>query len=217
MRLWARWRGTTGKLGADVDRVARPRRGGAAWANGPAGDGPRRCPLGSGSPGVDVLTAHWEAVPRRGPGCGPRKSRAGPGLRRGAGACGFLGGAACRHGGGACVPGKPPKQLLSPNLCPSCARVDPRLPCACACVYSSPSRRTPAGAAARTPRTGYCGRRRRSDRPFRTGLQRWLEEGHVLSQAPVFHEFLESIYFNFKVLIWTESSILAQDERWRRA
>ena len=24
-------------------------------------------------------------------------------------------------------------------------------------------------------------------------------------------------YLNFKVLIWTESSILAQDERWRRA
>ena len=48
--------------------------------------------------------------------------------------------------------------------------------------------------------------------------KRWLVEGHVLSQAPVFHEFLESIiFFNFKVLIWTESSILAQDERWRRA
>ena len=109
------------------------------------------------------------------------------------------------------------KELLSPNLCPSCASSLTPLPPACACVYSSPSRRTPADAGARTPRTGYCGRRRRSDRPFRTGLQRWLEEGHVLSQAPVFHEFLESIYFNFKVLIWTESSILAQDERWRRA
>ena len=79
-------------------------------------------------------------------------------------------------------------------------------------------RAAPRCAAARTPRTGYCGRRRRSDRPFRTGLQRWLEEEDILSQAPVFHEFLESIYFfNFKVLIWTESSILAQDERWRRA
>ena len=85
-----------------------------------------------------------------------------------------------------------------PNLCPSCARADTPLPCACACVYSSPSRRTPADAAARTPRTGYCGRRRRSDRPFRTGLQRWLEEGHVLSQAPVFHEFLESIFSNLR-------------------
>ena len=48
--------------------------------------------------------------------------------------------------------------------------------------------------------------------------KRWLEEEEILSQSPVFHEFLESIiFFNFKVLIWTESSILAQDERWRRA
>ena len=107
--------------------------------------------------------------------------------------------------------------LLFPSLCASCAGSARRLPPACGRVYSSPSRRTPVDAAARTPRTGYCGRRRRSDRPFRTGLQRWLVEGHVLPQAPVFHEFLESIYLNFKVLLWTESSILAQDERWRRA
>ena len=121
---------------------------------------------------------------------------------------------------GACfagLPGNPSKQLSIPGLCASCARADPRLPPPCACVYSSPSRRTPADAAARTPRTGYCGRRRRSDRPFRTGFSRWLVKGHVLSQAPVFQEFLESIYLNFKVLFWTESSILAQDERWRRA
>ena len=44
----------------------------------------------------------------------------------------------------------------------------------------------------------------------------WREE-EALPQAPVFQEFLESIYLNFEVLIWTESSILAQDERWRRA
>ena len=92
------------------------------------------------------------------------------------------------------------KQIVFPSLCPSCARADTPLPSPCACVYSSPSRRIPVDAAARTPRTGYCGRRRRSDRPFRTGLQRWLEEEYVLSQAPVFHEFLESIYLNFKVL-----------------
>ena len=90
------------------------------------------------------------------------------------------------------------KQLLSPSLCASHVLTPPRLPCACACVYSSPSRRTPVDAAARTPRTGYCGRRRRSDRPFRTGFSRWLEEGHVLSQAPVFHEFLESIFSNLR-------------------
>ena len=68
--------------------------------------------------------------------------------------------------------GNAPKYLLSPDLCPSCAGATQRLPSACACVYSSPSRRTPVDAAARTPRTGYCGRRRRSDRPFRTGLQK---------------------------------------------
>ena len=113
--------------------------------------------------------------------------------------------------------GSAPKNLLSPNLCTSHVPTPPPLPPACACVYSSPSRRTPADAAARTPRTGYCGRRRRSDRPFRTGLQRWLEKEEIPSQAPVFHEFLESIFSTFKVLIWTESSILAQDERWRRA
>ena len=94
-----------------------------------------------------------------------------------------------------------------PDACPLPAR---------ACIVLP--RAAPRSAAARTPRTGYCGRRRRSDRPFRTGFIRWLGEELVLPQAPVFHEFLESIYFfNFKVLIWTESSILAQDERWRRA
>ena len=92
-------------------------------------------------------------------------------------------------------PGNAPKILFFPSLCPSCAGAAQRLPSACACVYSSPSRRTPVSAAARTPRTGYCGRRRRSDRPFRTGFIRWLVEGHVLSQAPVFHEVLESIHF----------------------
>ena len=40
-------------------------------------------------------------------------------------------------------PGKSPKRLLSPDLCPSCAGAARRLPPPCACVYSSPSRRTP--------------------------------------------------------------------------
>ena len=87
------------------------------------------------------------------------------------------------------------KQLLFPDLCASRGAPLPRLPSPCGRVYSSPSRRTPVSAAARTPRTGYCGRRRRSDRPFRTGFIRWLEEEEILPQAPVFHEFLESIYF----------------------
>ena len=69
-------------------------------------------------------------------------------------------------------PGNAPKLLLSPDLCASRGLMPPRLPSACRRVYSSPSRRTPVDAAARTPRTGYCGRRRRSDRPFRTGLQK---------------------------------------------
>ena len=73
--------------------------------------------------------------------------------------------------------GNAPKRLLSPDLCASDGASLPPLPSPCACVYSSPSRRTPDGAAARTPRTGYCGRRRRSDRPFRTGFIRWLEIG----------------------------------------
>ena len=140
--------------------------------------------------------------------CGSSQGRSG----------GFPGTADYRYESGVGVLGKLPKLLLSPDLCVSRGLPIERLPPPCACVYSSPSRRTPADAAARTPRTGYCGRRRRSDRPFRTGFIRWLVEGHVLSQAPVFHEFLESIYFQtFKVLLWTESSILAQDERWRRA
>ena len=92
------------------------------------------------------------------------------------------------------------KYLSFPSLCASRGLTPPHLPSPCACVYSSPSRRTPAGAAARTPRTGYCGRRRRSDRPFRTGFIRWLGEEEIPPQAPVFHEFLESIYLNFKVL-----------------
>ena len=36
-------------------------------------------------------------------------------------------------------------------------------------------------------------------------------------KPPSFKSSLNPFYFNFKVLIWTESSILAQDERWRRA
>ena len=129
--------------------------------------------------------------------------------------------AVCAQVAGACfagLPGNPSKQLSIPYLCVSCARADTPLPPACACVYSSPSRRTPADAAARTPRTGYCGRRRRSDRPFRTGFSRWLEEGcEVFHKPPSFKNSLNPFISTYRVLIWTESSILAQDERWRRA
>ena len=118
--------------------------------------------------------------------------------RRKAGEGSFLCTAACRCGSGAGVLGKLPKESLSPSLCPYCARADTPLPCACACVYSSPSRRTPADAAARTPRTGYCGRRRRSDRPFRTGLQRWLEKEEIPSQAPVFMSSLNPFFSNLR-------------------
>ena len=149
----------------------------------------------------------------RAPACGGGLPKAGPGgLVHGSRGPGAAGGPQAPR------PEKPPKQSLFPGLCPSCARADPRLPPPRACVYSSPSRRTPADAAARTPRTGYCGRRRRSDRPFRTGFSRWLGRKRRLSpKPPSFKSSLNPFYFNFKVLIWTESSILAQDERWRRA
>ena len=91
--------------------------------------------------------------------------------------------------------GKPAQPNHSSPVCVRPVERPPR-PCARparACIVLP--RAAPRNAAARTPRTGYCGRRRRSDRPFRTGLQRWLEKELVLSQAPVFHEFLESIYF----------------------
>ena len=98
-------------------------------------------------------------------------------------------------------PENTPKLLFFPDLCASRGLPIERLPPPCGRVYSSPSRRTPVSAAARTPRTGYCGRRRRSDRPFRTGLQRWLEEELVLPQAPVFMNSLNPFIFStFKVL-----------------
>ena len=96
-------------------------------------------------------------------------------------------------------------------------RRPPRLPPPCACVYSSPSRRTPmcgrANPENRILRKTQEVRQTIQDRLFKVA---WKEE-ETLPQAPVFHEFLESIFSTFKVLIWTESSILAQDERWRRA
>ena len=120
--------------------------------------------------------------------------------RRKAGAGGHVGAAVCRCRSGAGVLGKLPKHFLFPvcvHLVHPPSHTCPRHAGACIVLPRAAPRR----AAARTPRTGYCGRRRRSDRPFRTGLQRWLEEEEILSQAPVFHEFLESIYFfNFKVL-----------------
>ena len=95
-------------------------------------------------------------------------------------------------------PENAPKPLFFPDLCASRGLMPPPLPSACACVYSSPSRRTPVDAAARTPRTGYCGRRRRSDRPFRTGFIRWLEEGcEVFHKPPSFMNSLNP--FTFKL------------------
>ena len=132
--------------------------------------------------------ATWATWDVRASACGGNLP-VGPRLSAGEGAA---------QGGGVLAPlraGNAPKELLFPGLCPSCAGAAQRLPFARGLVYSSPSRRTPVSAAARTPRTGYCGRRRRSDRPFGTGFIRWLENGETLSQAPVFHEFLESIYF----------------------
>ena len=93
----------------------------------------------------------------------------------------------------------------------------PTLAPARTCAYSSPSRRTElcgrANPENRILRKTQEVRQTIQDRLFKVA---WREE-ETLPQAPVFHEFLESIYLNFEVLIWTESSILAQDERWRRA
>ena len=89
-----------------------------------------------------------------------------------------------------------PKLLFFPDLCASRVLPIERLPPPCRRVYSSPSRRTPVDAAARTPRTGYCGRRRRSDRPFRTGFIRWLEEGcEVFHKPPSFMNSLNPFIF----------------------
>ena len=65
--------------------------------------------------------------------------------RRKAGMGSFLGTADYQYGSGVGVLGKLPKQSLFPSLCPSCAGAAQRLPSPCACVYSSPSRRTPVG------------------------------------------------------------------------
>ena len=105
---------------------------------------------------------------------------------------------ACPAGGGRPGARGGIKTRLKVSYPPTCVRLVDSRPHACpppagACIVLP--RAAPRSAAARTPRTGYCGRRRRSDRPFRTGLQRWLEKELVLSQAPVFHEFLESIIF----------------------
>ena len=90
------------------------------------------------------------------------------------------------------------KYLSFPSLCASRGLTPPHLPSPCACVYSSPSRRTPVDAAARTPRTGYCGRRRRSDRPFRTGLQKGgLRKKRFYLEPPSFMNSLNPFIFNF--------------------
>ena len=127
-------------------------------------------------------------------------------------------------GRGACGSARPSmagKAALNNYHSPTCVRLVDSSSNACpqpagACIVLP--RAAPRRAAARTPRTGYCGRRRRSDRPFRTGLQRWLEIGReAFRKPPSFMNSLNPFFSTYKVLIWTESSILAQDERWRRA
>ena len=80
-------------------------------------------------------------------------------------------------------PGKRPKQLLFPDLCASYGAPLPPLPPPARARIVLP-RAAPSCADARTPRTGYCGRRRRSDRPFRTGFSRWLGGKRRLSPKP---------------------------------
>ena len=104
-----------------------------------------------------------------------------------------------------------------PDLCPSCARADTPLPPPARARIVLP-RAAPQPMRPREPREPDTaedagGQTDHSGQAFQGGL-----EGRGDSPpSPLFHEFLESIYLNFEVLIWTESSILAQDERWRRA
>ena len=85
---------------------------------------------------------------------------------------------------------------------PVCVRLMYRRPHACpapapACIVLP--RAAPRSAGARTPRTGYCGRRRRSDRPFRTGFSRWLGRKRRLSPKPP--SFMNSLNpFHFSTL-----------------
>ena len=110
---------------------------------------------------------------------------------------GYLGARAflCRRGETArarlarrhCVPPRGRERRLIIYHSPTCVHPvhAPIRPCpapAPACIVLH--RAAPRCAAARTPRTGYCGRRRRSDRPFRTGLQRWLGRKRRLSPKP---------------------------------
>ena len=96
------------------------------------------------------------------------------------------------------------KARLNNHYPPTCAHPvhRPSRPCpppAPACIVLP--RAAPRSAAARTPRTGYCGRRRRSDRPFRTGLQRWLEEGcEVFHKPPSFMSSLNPFFQLLKSL-----------------
>ena len=90
------------------------------------------------------------------------------------------------------------KAALNNYYPPTCVRPMERL--SHACPRHAPAcrvlpRAAPRRAAARTPRTGYCGRRRRSDRPFRTGFIRWLEKGcEVFHKPPSFMKSLNPFF-----------------------
>ena len=89
-----------------------------------------------------------------------------------------------------------PKQLLSPNLCTSHVLTPPPLPPACACVYSSPSRRTPVGRPRepREPDTAEDagGQTDHLGQAYRGGLRR----GRPFHKPPSFMNSLNPLFFS---------------------
>ena len=109
--------------------------------------------------------------------------------------------------------GKMPKLPLSPDLCPSCAGTDPPLPSACACVYSSPSRRTPVGRQRepREPDTAEDagGQTDHLGQAYRGGLRRNLffhkPPSFMNSLNPLFFSTLKSL-FGRRVRSWLRTN-----------
>ena len=115
--------------------------------------------------------------------------------RRKAGAGGHVGAAVCRCRSGAGVLGKLPKHFLFPvcvhlvhpssHACPLPARACIVLPRAAPQLVRPREPREPDTAEDAGGQTDHLGQ----------AYKRWLEEEEILPQAPVFHEFLESIIF----------------------
>ena len=149
---------------------------------------------------------------RRGPSC-PRRGRA-------AVAC--TGPRGCRGSGvGTAAPLRMCPSLAEehtyinsiPRLCPSCASSFPRLPSPCACVYSSPSRRTPVGRPRepREPDTAEDagGQTDHLGQAYRGGLRKkrfYLEPPSFMNSLnPLFFSTLKSL-FGRRVRSWLRTN-----------